>query len=221
VKVVILKPADPEAKGLLERVHDHLERSFLPGRTFSGPADFNAQLAGWLQLVNRRRRRVLGCAPSDRIGADRAAMLPLPPLPPVTGWRYSTRLARDHYIRLDTNDYSVHPAVIGRRIEITADLARVQVRCDGQLVADHDRIWAKHQTITDTEHEAAARALRRERIELVRPDPGGHVEPEVEVRCLADYDTALGLHDDDGRHDEDRHDDRRRPEEGDEWEVTA
>jgi transposase len=220
-KVVILKPADPEAKGLLERVHDHLERSFLPGRTFSGPADFNAQLAGWLQLVNRRRRRVLGCAPSDRIGADRAAMLPLPPLPPVTGWRYSTRLARDHYIRLDTNDYSVHPAVIGRRIEITADLARVQVRCDGQLVADHDRIWAKHQTITDTEHEAAARALRRERIELVRPDPGGHVEPEVEVRCLADYDTALGLHDDDGRHDEDRHDDRRRPEEGDEWEVTA
>jgi len=111
--------------------------------------------------------------------------------------------------------------VIGRRIEITADLARVQVRRDGQLVADHDRIWAKHQTITDTEHEAAARALRRERIELVRPDPGGHVEPEVEVRCLADYDTALGLHDDDGRHDEDRHDDRRRPEEGDEWEVTA
>jgi transposase len=166
---------------LLERVHDHLERSFLPGRTFSGPADFNAQLTGWLQLVNRRRRRVLGCAPSDRIGADRAAMLALPP---VTGWRYSTRLARDHYIRLDTNDYSVHPAVIGRRIEITADLARVQVHCDGQLVADHDRIWAKHQTITDTEHEAAARALRRERIELVRPHPGGHVEPEVEVRCL-------------------------------------
>jgi hypothetical protein len=31
-KVVILRLADPEAKGLLERCHDYLERSFLPGR---------------------------------------------------------------------------------------------------------------------------------------------------------------------------------------------
>src|SRR5215813_6499352 len=30
--VIILKPADPEAKGLLERVHEYLETSFLPGR---------------------------------------------------------------------------------------------------------------------------------------------------------------------------------------------
>jgi transposase len=39
--VVICRPADPEAKGLVERLHDYLERSFLPGRTFSSPADFN------------------------------------------------------------------------------------------------------------------------------------------------------------------------------------
>jgi transposase len=196
-KVVILKPADPEAKGLLERVHDYLERSFLPGRSFASPADFNAQLAAWLQLVNRRRRRVLGCAPSDRITADRAAMLALPPVAPSTGWRHWTRLARDHYIRLDGNDYSVHPAVIGRRIEITADLARVRVHCDGHLVADHDRLWARHQTVSDPEHVAAARALRHDRIALLHPSP----EPQVETRCLADYDIALGVHDD-------NHDDR-------------
>jgi transposase len=130
-KVIICRPADPEAKGLIERAHDYLERSFLPGRTFTSPADFNAQLAGWLATVNRRVRRALGCAPTDRITADRAAMLALPPVAPVTGWRAGTRLARDHYVRLDGNDYSVHPAVIGRRVEITADLARVRVLCDG------------------------------------------------------------------------------------------
>ena len=32
------------------------------------------------------------------------------------------RLPRDHYVRLDSNDYSVHPAEIGRRIEVRADL---------------------------------------------------------------------------------------------------
>jgi transposase len=58
----------------------------------------------------------------------------------VTGWRFSARLARDHYVRLDSNDYSVHPAVIGRRIEITADLARVRVWCGGKLAASDGRV---------------------------------------------------------------------------------
>jgi transposase len=193
-KVLILRPADPESKGLLERAHDYLERSFLPGRTFASPADFNTQLAAWLAVVNQRRRRALGCAPIDRITADKEAMLALPPVAPVLGWRETTRLARDHYVRLDCNDYSVHPAVIGRRIEVTADLARVRAHCEGQLVADHERLWAKHQTLSAPEHVAAARELRRERIGLVRPVR----ELEVEIRCLADYDTALGLDGDEG-----------------------
>ncbi len=141
-------------------------------------------------MVNTRRRRALGCAPTDRIAADRAAMLGLAPVAPVTGWRSATRLARDHYIRCDANDYSVHPGVIGRRIEVIADLARVRVLCEGRVVADHDRLWAKHQTVSDPEHVTAATALRQERIRLLRPA----TEPEVQIRALTDYDTALGLH---------------------------
>jgi len=188
-KVYICRPADPEAKGLVERANGYLETSFLPGRTFASPADFNVQLAQWLAVVNDRLRRALGCAPSDRIAADRTAMLALPPVAPTAGWRWSTRLPRDHYIRLDSNDYSVHPAVIGRRIEVVADLDRVRVFCDGRSVADHERIWAKHQSISDPGHVAAAKLLRRERIGLVRPA----VEADVEIRCLADYDSALGV----------------------------
>ncbi len=100
-KVYVCRPRDPEAKGLIERAHDYLETSFLPGRTFTSPADFNSHLSDWLSLVNARRRRAMGCAPTDRIVADRAAMLPLPPVAPVTGWRTSSRLPRDHYVRLD------------------------------------------------------------------------------------------------------------------------
>ena len=188
---MVCKPADPEAKGLIERAHDYLERSFLPGRVFTGPADFNSQLQHWLGLVNARPRRALGCAPADRITADKAAMLALPPVAPATGWRSSARLARDHYIRLDGNDYSVHPAVIGRRIEVIAGLDRVRVLCEGRAVADHERVWAWHQTITDPEHVAAARTLRAQRATRLRPA----AEPEVEQRNLADYDTALGLAD--------------------------
>jgi transposase len=190
-KVVVCKPADPEAKGLIERCHDYLERSFLPGRTFTGPADFNAQLAQWLGVVNARPRRALGCAPADRITADRQAMLALPPVAPATGWRFAARLARDHYIRLDANDYSVHPAVIGRRIEVIAGLDRVGVVCDGRAVADHQRSWAWHQTITDPGHLDAARALRQLRGVALRPVPGPR-EGEVEQRDLAVYDRLAG-----------------------------
>jgi transposase len=148
-KVLICKPADPEAKGGIERLHDYLERSFLPGRSFTSPGDFNTQLQAWLGIANRRRKRSLGCAPADRIGVDRAAMLALPPVPPVTGWEMSLRLPRDHYVRLDSNDYSVHPTAVGRRVLVRADLDRVRVWCEGGVVADHERVWARHQTISD------------------------------------------------------------------------
>jgi transposase len=188
-KIHICDPGDPEAKGLVERANGYLETSFLPGRTFHGPADFNAQLAGWLALVNQRRRRVLGCAPADRIDADRAAMLPLPPVAPVTGWRASLRLPRDHYVRLDGNDYSIHPAVIGRRVQVAADLERVRVLCDGHLVAEHARCWARHQTISDPAHLRAAARLRAERAAVTARG----TQAEVQLRCLADYDAAFGL----------------------------
>jgi transposase len=188
-KVIICKPADPEAKGLLERVHGYLETSFLPGRTFTGPADFNTQLGEFFAGANRRWRRALGCAPADRIAADKAAMLALPPVAPATGWRASLRLPRDYYVRLDSNDYSVDPAVIGRRIEVAASLERVRAFCDGRMAADHERVWARHQTLTDPAHWAAAQALRRQRLAVVRRP----AEPDVQIRCLADYDTALGL----------------------------
>jgi transposase len=189
-KVLVLKPREPEHKGI-ERAHDYLERSFLPGRSFTGPEDFNTQLQHWLTLVNARTRRVLGCAPTDRITADRQAMLALPPVAPVTGWRASLRLPRAHDIRFDSNDYSVHPGAIGRRIELSADLARVRAVCEGRLIADHERIWGWHQTISDPEHVAAAKALRRERVGVLRPV----AEPDVQIRRLDDYDQALGLDD--------------------------
>jgi len=196
-KVLICDPGDPEAKGLVERANGYLETSFLPGRSFASPADFNAQLADWLVLVNQRRRRVLGCAPADRIEADRAAMLWLPPVAPVTGWRTSLRLPRDHYVRLDSNDYSVHPSAVGRRVEVAADLDQVRVWCDGRLVADHGRCWARHQTLSDPAHLAAAAQLRHQRAVLGATNAGRDAE-DVQLRRLTDYDAAFGLDDSHG-----------------------
>jgi hypothetical protein len=76
---------------------------------------------------------------------------------------------------------------------LAADLDRVRAFCDGQVVADHARCWARHQTLSDPPHLAAATRLRRDRI----AQPRAAID-EVEVRCLADYDQAFGLDDHDG-----------------------
>jgi transposase len=190
IRVIQCRPRDPEAKGLVERANGYLETSFLPGRSFSSPADFNTQLHTWLDRANQRRHRVLGCRPVDRWDADRAAMLDLPPVAPVTGWRLSTRLPRDHYIRLAANDYSVHPSVIGRRVDLAADLQQVSVTCAGVQVARHLRCWAKHQSITDAEHKTAA-VLLRQRHRTLTPV----AQAPVQQRDLADYDRMFGTQD--------------------------
>ena len=188
--LVRLKPYDPESKGLVERRNGFFETSFMPGRDFASPADFDAQLTDWLAKANARVVRTIKARPVDLLDADRAAMLPLPPVAPVVGWVNRVRLGRDYYVRLDSNDYSVDPNVIGRFVDVHADLAGVQVRHEGRLVAVHDRVWARGMTITDPLHVAAAKVLR-EQYQLPRPaDPD-----EGLARDLADYDRAFGLND--------------------------
>ncbi len=188
IRVVQCRPRDPEAKGLVERANGYLETSFLPGRAFTSARDFNVQLEEWLTRANNRQHRLLGCRPVDRFETDRAAMLALPPVTPRLGWRATVRLPRDYYIRLDGNDYSVDPSVIGRRVEVLADLSTVTIACAGRAVAVHDRCWAKHQTITDPQHRETAEQLQR--LPRAAPPPAGG---QVEQRALSDYDKAFGL----------------------------
>jgi hypothetical protein len=194
-KLVLLPPRDPESKGLVERRNGWFETSFMPGRTFGSPADFNGQFSDWLVRANGRVVRTIKAAPGDLIDADRAAMLALPPIPLHLGWRNKIRLGRDYYVRLDTNDYSVDPTAIGRMVDVAADLEHVRVRAEGRTVAEHPRIWARGTTLTDPAHVEAAGWLRKQ---FQQPRAGGAVgavgaTSDDLARDLSDYDRAFGL----------------------------
>jgi hypothetical protein len=193
-KLVLLPPNDPESKGLLERRNGWFETSFMPGRSFRSPADFNIQFRDWLSRANRRVVRTIKAAPVDLVDADRAAMLALPPIPLHLGWRNKIRLGRDYYVRLDTNDYSVDPTMIGRMVDVSADLERVRVRCEGRIVAEHRRCWARGTTVTDPAHVQTAARLRRQ---FQQPRAVAAAGDDL-ARDLADYDRAFGLTDKDG-----------------------
>lgn len=198
-KIVLAPPRDPEFKGMTERNNQYLETSFLPGREFASPADFNDQLRLWLPKANSRTVRSLHGRPLDFLDADRAAMTVLPPVAPQVGLSSRVRLGRDYYVRVDGNDYSVHPSVIGRQVDVSASLDQVVICCQGQVVGTHRRCWDTARTITDTEHVAAAKVLRREYSEQqrVRHEAArrGKLVPVEQglVRDPASYDELFGV----------------------------
>ena len=187
-KLVLLRPRDPESKGIVERKNGWFETSFMPGRSFASPVDFNDQFTEWLDGANQRVVRTTNAKPVDRLEMDRAAMLALPPVPPVVGWHNQVRLGRDYYVRVASNDYSVDPTAIGRMVETRGDLERIQVRLDDRLVAEHPRVWARGLTITDPDHVDTAKRLRQE-FQQPRTQAAG----DGLIRDLADYDRAFGL----------------------------
>jgi transposase len=186
-------PRDPESKGVIERANGFFETSFMPGRSFTSGADYNAQLAGWLPKANARMLRRTGEQPGVRVAEDTAAMSALPPVAPATGTSGRVRLSRDYYVRIAGNDYSADPAVIGRFVDIHAGLTTVEVTCAGTVVAAHERSWAARQTITDPAHVTAAAALRtacQARAAAARGQAPGAV---VGIRALSDYDKIFAL----------------------------
>ncbi len=188
-RFVQLKPRDPESKGIVERANKYLEGSFLPGRVFASPRDFNTQLQHWLTTVaNARTLRRTGARPMDAITSDRGAMLALPPIKPVVSLINSARLARDYYVRAGSNDYSVDPRFIGRIVAVHMNLEHVWVNLDGVEITRHERVWGSTRTITDPSHVTTAATLR-----AIFQAPRMVANDQDLVRDLADYDTAFGV----------------------------
>jgi transposase len=176
------EPADPQAKGAVERLQGYAETNFEPGRRFANELDFQDQLDAWFAKVNARTHKTLRARPVDRLAAEREVMAPLPAEMPDTARRWTMRVAPDPYLRLDTNDYSLDPRLVGRRVEVIVDQRTVTaVALDtGELACRHARVCARHRTVTALEHARALKAGRRVSAEMT-----------IEVRPLERYDQLI------------------------------
>jgi transposase len=175
------EPADPQAKGAVERLQGYAETNFEPGRRFANELDFQEQLDGWFAKVNARTHKTLRARPVDRLVEEQQVMAPLPPQMPDVSRRWVTRVPPDPYLRVDTNDYSLDPALVDRRVEVRVDQRQVlaAVLDTGELACGHQRVFARHRTITALEHARKLRDGRRAE------------EQPVEVRPLARYDALI------------------------------
>ena len=109
-------------------------------------------------------------------------MRPLPARELCLERRWVLRVPPDPHLRFDTNDYSLDPNLVGRRVEVRVSQREVMaVALDtGELACRHERSFAKNRTITALEHARALRERRGQRDEVV-----------VERRPLSVYDQLI------------------------------
>ena len=177
------EPADPQTKGVVERLQDYLETNFEPGRAFANELDFQLQLDAWFDKANARTHKTLRARPVDRLCDERQVMAPLPAAgPPDVDRRFVVRVPADPHVRVDTCDYSLDPHLAGRRVEVRVSQREVSAVCldAGQQACRHQRSFAKHRTITALDHARALKELR-----------GEVAEQTVERRPLARYDELI------------------------------
>ena len=173
---------DAPAKGGVERLQGYLETNFEPGRCFANHLDFQLQLDAWFAKANARAHRMLRARPIDRLAEELPVMRALPLHEPDTDRRWVMRVPPDPHLRFDTNDYSLDPNLVARRVEVRASQREISASAldSGELACRHERSFAKNRTITALEH---ARTLRERR--------GERQETTVEQRPLAVYDGLI------------------------------
>lgn len=179
---------DPQAKGVVERLQDYIERNFEAGRVFANEVDFQDQLDRWFsERANARYHRTIRARPIDRLAQELEATGPLPEALPDVDRRWVCRVPADPYLRFDTCDYSLDPRLVGQRVEArVSDREVTAVALDsGEIAAAHRRSFARHRTITALGH---ARALKDQRAD--RRGQTGR-DTAVETRSLAVYDQLI------------------------------
>jgi hypothetical protein len=156
-----------------------MRSNFLPGRSFANEVDFQLQLDGWCDRVNRRVHRTTREVPVERLAQEREPMRPLPARLPDVDRRFVSSVPAQPYLRADRNDYSIDLAAARRRVELRVSEEHVTagVLDTGELAYRHRRVLAGALTFTDPAHQSELerqRARRRQRHEV-----------EVEIRPLS------------------------------------
>ena len=179
------EPADPQAKGVVERLQGFIEtqlrarprvrqRARLPGP---------ARRAG--SRARQRRACTRRCAAARSTGSleERELMAPLPAAAPDTDRRWVLRVPPDPHLRFDTNDYSLDPGLVGRRVEVRVTQTRGH---GGRAGHRRARLPAPARASPGTGRSPTSRTPERCSAGARAP-----AEPAVEIRPLARYDALI------------------------------
>ena len=144
-------PGKGNEKGHVEGLVGCVRRNALvPIPEFSGFSALNAHLEKWCEEDGSRRYH--GESVSDRFNAERLHLKPLPAFDYSCCRRESCTVGSTSQVRVGTNRYSVPVAYAHRRVAVLCYPERIEVLCQGAVIATHVRCYDQHQDILEPLH---------------------------------------------------------------------
>jgi hypothetical protein len=131
--------------------------------------------------------------PIDRFAVERMHLVAIAHHPAFRLEATCPRVVADDFlVSLDTNRYSVPFRFIGRTVEVQRREGRILIRCQGQVIAEHDELLGRHQVQLLPEHGpgAIARNPRQPRLQAAERAVHPWRAPLVEVRDLTIYEAC-------------------------------
>lgn len=144
-------PARGNEKGHVEGLVGCVRRNALvPIPEVASLSELNQLLEKWCEGDQARMYR--GKRVSDRFEAEKSHLKPLPPFDYPCCRREACTVGSYSEVRVGTNRYSVPVAYAHRSVAVLAYPDKIEILCQGEVIARHARCYGQNQDILDPYH---------------------------------------------------------------------
>ena len=179
-------------KGKVEGLVGYARRNFfVPVPRVASWDALNADLARQCRARRGQRLRRHTETIGERFARDRAALLPLPPVPYEACDTRPTRVTSLSLVRYRRNDYSVPTAYGHRDVVVKGYVDVVVIVCGSEQIARHRRSYGREELIFDPLHYLALLERKTGALDQAAPLTGWAL-PDEFLRLRRLLETRLG-----------------------------
>ncbi len=167
------RPGKGNDKGKVEGLVGYVRRNFMTPLPVAN--SFDALNARFLDACMKRRQAVLrghSTTIAERMVADVAAFMPMPPSPYDACHKVATRVSSMSLVRYRNNDYSVPTRYGHQEVLAKGYVDRVEIACRGEFIASHPRSYDKAEFIYNPLHYLALLEHKSKALDQAAPLDG-------------------------------------------------
>jgi transposase len=167
------RPSKGNDKGKVEGLIGYTRRNFMTPLPVA--ENFDALNARFRDACGKRRQAILRghtITIGERLQADAAAFMPLPPAPYDACHKVATRVSSLSLVRYRSNDYSVPTRYGHQEVLVKGYVERVEIACRGETIAVHVRSYETADFVSNPLHYLALLEHKSQALDQAAPLDG-------------------------------------------------
>jgi hypothetical protein len=167
------RPGKGNDKGKVEGLVGYTRRNFMTPLPVAD--SFEALNTRFRDACGKRRQAILRghtITIGERLQADQAAFMPLPPVPYDACHKVATRVSSLSLVRYRNNDYSVPTRYGHQEVLVKGYVERVEIACRGETIAVHVRSYETADFVSNPLHYLALLEYKSRALDQAAPLDG-------------------------------------------------